>query len=47
MMAVFNGNIPAAKELLYSEFHIGEGEHSVDNYLEQAIKSKKGDIGEL
>lgn len=34
MMAVFNGNVGAAKELLYSELHIGDGEHTVENYLD-------------
>lgn len=37
MMALYNGNVDAAKILMYSELHIDNGDMKPENYLEQVI----------
>ena len=39
MMAIYNGNVDAAKKLLYEEYHICVNDQNVDSYLEQALNN--------
>lgn len=39
MMALYNGNVDAAKILMYYELHIDNGDMKPESYLEQAINN--------
>lgn len=43
MMALFNGNVDAARVLIPYELHLGSGNHTPDAYINQALERNPSD----